>query len=74
MNGEYISLEDAKKIRRYNILLKRIRVLKKENEKLHSVIKEALKINKDLQEHLDKEFWIGRLELQEQILEGDSNE
>lgn len=74
MNGEYISLETAKKINRYNILLKRIRVLKKENEKLHSVIKEALKINKDLQEHLDKEFWIGRLELQEQILEGDSNE
>lgn len=74
MNGEYLSLEDAKKIRRYDILLKRTRLLKKENKKLNNIIKEALEINKDIQEHLDKEFWIGRLELQEQILEGDSNE
>lgn len=45
--------------------------LKSENERLHSIINKALEINKDIQEHLDKEFWIGRLELQEQILEGD---
>lgn len=68
MNGEYISLETAKKTRRYNILIKRIRVLKRENERLNNIINKALEINKDLQEHLDKEYWIGRLELQEQIL------
>lgn len=43
MNGEYISLETAKKTRRYNILLRRIKILKKENERLHSVIKEVRK-------------------------------
>lgn len=41
MNGEYISLEDAKKIRKYNILLKRIKILKKENIRLKSIIKEV---------------------------------
>ena len=45
--------------------------LKSENERLNNIINEALEINKDIQEHLDKEFWIGRLELQEQILEGE---
>ena len=40
MNGEYMSLETAKRVRRYNILLKRIRLLKKENEKLKNELKE----------------------------------
>lgn len=34
-------------------------------------VEKALKLNHDIQKHLDKEFWIGRLELQEQVLEGD---
>ena len=45
-----------------------------EIERLNNIINEALEINKDLQEHLDKEFWIGRLELQEQILQGSDKE
>ena len=44
MNGEYLSLEDAKKIRRYDILLKKIRLLKKENQRLRSVIKQIYDI------------------------------
>lgn len=41
MNGEYMSLETAKKIRRYNILVRKIKLLKKENEKLHNIISDA---------------------------------
>lgn len=44
MNGEYMSLETAKRVRRYNILLKRIRVLKRENERLNNIINEIIKI------------------------------
>ena len=43
MNGEYLSLEDAKKIRRYNILLKRLKTYKKENERLNNIINELEK-------------------------------
>lgn len=45
-----------------------------EIERLNNIINKALEINKDLQEHLDKEYWIGRLELQEQILQGSDKE
>ena len=56
---------------RFNAVERDNRKLRKEIERLNNIINEALEINKDIQEHLDKEFWIGRLELQEQILEGD---
>lgn len=40
---------------------------------LYETIDQALKLNKDMKEHLNKEFWLGKLELQEQILKGDNN-
>lgn len=52
-------------------ILEPLNEIDKEIERLNIIINKALEINKDIQEHLDKEFWIGRLELQEQILEGD---
>ena len=54
MNGEYMSLETAKRVRRYNILLKRIRILKKENERLHSIIKE---VREYIEQNDNKEPW-----------------
>ena len=40
MKGEYINLDTAKKIRRYNILLKRLKMYKKENERLNDILNE----------------------------------
>lgn len=38
---------------------------------LYETIDKALDLNHDMHEHLNKEFWLGRLELQEQILKGE---
>ena len=46
MNGEYMSLETAKKKRRYIILIKRIKILKKENKRLNNIIREVRELIK----------------------------
>lgn len=40
---------------------------------LYNIIDTALEYNQDMREHLNKELWFGRLELQSEILKGEKN-
>lgn len=40
---------------------------------LYNIIDTALEYNQDMREHLNKELWFGRLELQEKVLQGEDN-
>ena len=40
---------------------------------LYNIIDTALDYNQDMREHLNKELWFGRLELQSEILKGEKN-
>lgn len=40
---------------------------------LYDIIDTALEYNQDMREHLSKELWFGRLELQEKTLRGLNN-
>lgn len=40
---------------------------------LYNIINTALEYNQDMREHLNKELWFGRLELQEKVLRGVDN-
>lgn len=44
--------------------------LSSSNSELAKRILKALALNHDMQDHIEKEFWIGRLELQDQVLQG----
>ena len=84
--GETLDKDNKDKV--INDLLKRISDLEFEvetltcdneslgasNSELAKRILTALELNHDIQDHIEKEFWIGRLELQEQILEGSDKE
>lgn len=41
---------------------------------LYDIIDTALEYNQDMREHLSKELWFGRLELQEKTLRGLNND
>lgn len=41
---------------------------------LYNIIDTALDYNQDMREHLNKELWFGRLELQGKVLRGEDND
>lgn len=85
MNGEYISLETAKRVRRYDILLRRIKILKKEKKELDDYILELeIVINKAIR-YIENNLCDNKARIKEnisgkdidgllEILEGGKNE